>query len=197
MSRTNSVPLFATYMLMAACIMSSLLPTAIYMSVAILSMASIALRGKKMNFPRTWIIWSFIYLFSIAINSFYSVNPVATWTFLRNTFTHIIIALLFISAISIYSDFQKILSAFVFIGVVSSLYVIFLERSSLLLLPLGTETFGGGNIPFTYILIPATMSCIFLLMETKKLYYYFILAFLLIISLLTTSRKAIFLPIVF
>ncbi len=197
MRKSFSMSKNGLYLLMAACIMSSMLPPALYLSVAVISMVVILLHTGKLHLPKLWIYWEIIYLVAIGINCLYSEYSSTSMSFFRNTFTHVIIASVFVCSIRSREDFLDVMRAFMYIGVIASLVVVFKERSSLLYSPLGLDTFGGGNIPFTYILIPASASCIYLIMEDRKRIYFAVIAFLLIISLLTTSRKAILLPIVF
>lgn len=200
MKKSRSLAKSSFFMLMASCLMSSMLPAKLYMSVAIMSIFLILVNNKKPSIPRLWIIWSNIYLIAIGLNCIYSEYQNISWAFFRGTVTHILIATFFIWPIKSKADFMNALKAYVYIGVLSALIVLFKERSTILYSPLGTDTF-GGNIPFTYILIPATVACIFLIMNTinkyKRMLYIVLAVFLLVVSLLTTSRKAIFLPILF
>jgi O-antigen ligase len=160
-------------------------------------MGAIILINKQHTIAHTWITWAAFYFAAILINTIYSESFSITLSFLWNTITHVLIALFFVFSIKTKYDYYNIIRAFMYIGVFVSVFVLFRERTTMLFLPLGTETFGGGNIPFTYILLPASMSCIFLLIVDRKKHYFPIIFFLFVVSLLTTSRKAIFLPIVF
>ena len=197
MRKRVSVSRIGLFLLMASCIMSNMLPTAVYMSVAVISMIAILFTVGKPRIPRLWLIWSIIYVIAILVNILYSKFTNVSVSFLRSTVTHLFIALVFVCSIKNKEDFLFVLKAFMYIGLIAALFVLFRERSTLLSSPLGIETFGGGNIPFTYILIPASVSCLYLIIEDRKNFYYAVLAFLLLISLLTTSRKAILLPLVF